>query len=415
MHSKAVETFRILLLIGIFLAVGWCFFLLQNPPAQNSVFELQQEYAEQIQNQVQNLLEPIVGPGNIRTAAQVRLQQIDQTVIVKENIARKKSITTTRYQGPALKTQHISLVLNSTNKTLENDVWALVENALGINFRQGDTLSIRIIPFAQVPFWSFGLARVTLIRLAGGLALLAILFISVLICIYRKQNQPRQIPVHPNEALWQQASKLSPMHLSNTLNMMPPEISAFILYRFPNKLSEQITNLMPDAYVAQVMIHMGHLQNLTALAYKNLLVQSEQLLKRLTQKNTFANGGEKAAEILAKSRQKKSVLNEIHKRDQQSAQNMYLNHLTLDSLTDWSDNDFQTLLRHLDKKTAILALQTAPLKLHQCFAKNLPVDVWTEISDRCRQTPGTYSESQQAQQKVLDIAKNLIINHLVKN
>lgn len=415
MQSKAIGVFRIMLLIGIFLAMSFCVFMLWHPQNEKSLFDLQQEYAAQVRHQISDLLEPIVGPGNVQTAAQIYLQQIDQTIVSKEVSPHNQYITkTTRYQGPALQSQHISLILNSTNRILESDVWNLVEGALGIDFSQGDTLSIRMIPFVRVPFWSFGLARVTLIRLAGILILIMLFLMMGLFYLYKKaQTISMAQQPHPNEKLWQKAIQLSPTHISNALSVASADVSAFILYRFPTELAGQITNLLPNEYLTQVMLHMEHLSNLTQQAYKNLLFKSEMLLAHLLQKKDIPNSSEKVAEILATSRQKEAILNNMSRYDKHTTQNVRLSALTLDDLTQWSKENFQTLLQYLDKETAIAALQTAPLKLHQCFADNLPTTTWNEIAKKCQQTPFSLNQSQQAQQKVLDIARNLIINHLV--
>ena len=396
--------------------MGWCVCTLKISENEKSIFELQQEYAQQIRNDLTHLLEPIVGPGNVQTAAQVRLQQIDQTVVSNEwESAYKQNTTTTRYQGPALKTQHVSILLNSTNRILEKDAWALVESALGIDFSQGDTLTIKMIPFVQIPFWSFGIARLTLIRIAGTLMLLGSILLFILIYLYQKSQLIRHVQhLRPNEALWKKAIQLPVASLSNALSSLSPEVSAFILYRFPNELSGKITNLLPSEYVAQIMLHMNHLTNLSPQAFQNLLIQSEHCLMRLVQKNVPVSSAEKAAQILNQSYQKENIFNIMNQQDSKASQNIQLSALTLDNLANWTDHNFQILLQNLDKKTAVLALQTAPLKLHQRFAENLPVDAWQKISDQCRQMPGTLLESQQAQQRMLDIAKNLIINKMVQ-
>ncbi len=414
MLQKAIHTLRILLLTGIFFVCGWCLYLFQNQN-EKSLFDLQQEYAEQIQKNLNNLLEPVVGAGNIQTMAQVQLQQINQTIVTKELSPTNQQITkTTHYQGPALKTQHISIVVNQNNQSIQNDLWNLVESAVGIDFNQGDTLSIRIIPFVQVPFWSFGIARITLIRIAGILSLVVILFVGLLIFLYQKANINSQVSsVHPNEKLWQKAIQIPIIRLSNALSGISAEVSAFILYRFPTELSQKITNLMPSEYVAQVMLHMEHLENLNYHAYKNLLTRSEMFLWHLT-KNIISDSHQKSGEILDKLYQKEAIFDSIKQQNPQSAQQIHLSTLDLDDLADLSDTNFQILLQYIDKKTAILTLQIAPLRFHQKFAKNLPVDAWAELSDKCRQMPGTLMECQEARQKILDIAKNLIINKKVQ-
>ncbi len=416
MHQRITDTFKILLLSGIFLMIGWCVFILQIPAREKSLFQLQQEYAQQIQRDLNQLLEPVVGAGNIETIAQVRLQQIDQTVVSKDlSSPYKQNTTTTHYQGPALKTQHISILLNSTNRILEQDAWTLVENALGIDFEQGDTLSIRMIPFIHIPFWSFGLARLTLIRIAGILMGAALLLVIILVFLYKKAQLTTHIrTAQPTASLWQKAAQIPPVRLANGLSGILPDVTAFILYRFPNELSGQIINLLPNEYVSQVMLHMNHLENLTNRAYQSLLFQSESCLRHMIQKKHAPDSPEKAARILAHSPQKDAIFAQMEKQDQQATQHIHLSTLNLDDLAKWSDNNFQILLQYLDKTTAVWALQTAPLKLHQRFAENLPVNIWQEISDRCRQMPATSDQSLTAQQKMLDIAKNLIINHLIK-
>jgi len=53
------------------------------------------------------------------------------------------------------------------------------------------------------------------------------------------------------------------------------------------------------------------------------------------------------------------------------------------------------------------------LEIHRRFAENLPPAVWIELSDTCRQNLYSLAESQRAQQEIVAIAKNLIINNLV--
>ena len=103
MRLTASDTLRILLLLSIFLMIGWCFFIFPNTNNEKSIFELQQEYAGQIQKDLNHLLEPIVGVGNIKTTAQVRLQQVDQTVVSKELISSHQQKITTRRAGLSAK------------------------------------------------------------------------------------------------------------------------------------------------------------------------------------------------------------------------------------------------------------------------------------------------------------------------
>ena len=414
MYQKATDTLRILLLTGIFFMMGLFVFAFYDNQ-EKSIFDLQQEYTQNIQKQLNNLLEPLVGAGNVKTSAQVRLQQTDQTTVSKKWYSPTQQTTTTiRYQGSSLKSQHISVLLNKTKNIQENDISELVKSALGINTQLGDTLSVRILPFVKVPLLSFGLARLTLARIGAVLVLFLAFLTALLFYLYKKSELIHQMPrPKPNEALWQRALKISPVRLSVALNSASPEVSAFILYRLPDTLSAQITNLLPSEYMAQVMIHMTHLENLTPQAYKNLLYASEMCLMHLTEKKVVPDANEKVADILAKSIHKNNVLNTMNQQNKQAVQQMQMETLTFEKLKDWSDKDFQTLMHYISKKLAIPALQTAPLEIHRRFAENLPPAVWIELSDTCRQNLYSLAESQRAQQEIVAIAKNLIINNLV--
>ena len=114
MYQKTTDTLRILLLTGIFLMMGLFVFAFYQEQ-EKSIFTLQQQYAQNIQKQLKNLLEPLVGPDNLTTSAQVKLQQVDKTVVSKN----LHTTTTTRYQGPSLKSQHVSIAFNKTKNILE--------------------------------------------------------------------------------------------------------------------------------------------------------------------------------------------------------------------------------------------------------------------------------------------------------
>ena len=415
MHQKASDALRILLLTGIFLMVGLFVFTFYHQEQEKSIFTLQKEYSQSIQKQLNQLLEPLVGPDNLKTTAQVQLQQVDQTVVLKNwDSPQQQTTTTTRYQGPALKSQHVSVVFSKTKNITENDVSDLIKGSLGINTQLGDTLSVKALPFVRIPLWTFGLSRLTLVRIGAGLILALVFLTGILFYLYKQKELTQKIPLpQPNENLWQKVLKISPVRLSVALNNASPEISAFILYRLPDTLSAQITDLLPSEYMAQVMIHMAHLENLTPQAYKNLLYTSEMCLMRLLEKKTMPDAHEKAAEILSKSSHKNSVLKQMNQTDKQAVEQMQLESLTFGSLKNWSDKDFQTLMHYISKKLAIAALQTAPLEIHHRFSQNLPAGVWIELADSCRENKYTLAESQRAQQEIVAIAQNLIINHLV--
>jgi len=122
MYQKATDTLRVLLLTGIFFMMGLFVFAFYDNQ-EKSIFDLQQEYTQNIQKQLNNLLEPLVGAGNVKTSAQVRLQQTDQTTVSKKwDSPTQQTTTTIRYQGPSLKSQHISVLLNKTKNIQENDI-----------------------------------------------------------------------------------------------------------------------------------------------------------------------------------------------------------------------------------------------------------------------------------------------------
>jgi hypothetical protein len=118
MYQKTTDTLRILLLTGIFLMMGLFVFAFYQEQ-EKSIFTLQQQYAQNIQKQLKNLLEPLVGPDNLTTSAQVKLQQMDKTIVSKN----LHTTTTTRYQGPSLKSQHVSIAFNKTKNITESDIF----------------------------------------------------------------------------------------------------------------------------------------------------------------------------------------------------------------------------------------------------------------------------------------------------
>lgn len=150
------------------------------------LFQLQNRYSQQIKNELEASLESLVGPGNAKAFVRISLKKTQLNT--QKRLSNKAITTLNQSQAIVIDQQHIGLLLNTTTPFKLDSYKTFVESALGINPQMGDTLSIEILPFYQHSFFTFGLSRLTLIRLAGIMGALFFSLLLLLIFIYVKEQ-----------------------------------------------------------------------------------------------------------------------------------------------------------------------------------------------------------------------------------
>ena len=379
MKERNIHVLSIVLMLGCVLCAGvfghaWkrSVFL---PP---SSFELQEKYAEHLQDKLVSLLEPATGIGNVKASVQanIRHQNMTQTQLDFQDATR----TVVHENGPVIATQSVSVLINGGNKKKLTTYQNLVKAAIGFDEKRGDQLAVEMLPFVDVPLWTFGLTPVTLVRIGAGLIVLILL--GVFWLSKELFRQPKHIShKQPNEQLWRKIAELPASQLADLIKINRPELSAFILFRLPEEKASEIVELLPADYMNQVILHLDYIEKLSPADKEPLIWETEERLREMLRAVRLAP---------------KTGVKVPQKEDN-----------TFEVLKDWSDSDLQNLLHYVSKKELVKALQTASLGVQQALSRNIPPALWQSLIQQTQLTPCSQEESVKAQNKIMQLAKLL--------
>ncbi len=183
MVKKLLYTLELIILAVIFFVSGQLLSVPNQPLSEElQLLKMQEEYSLKVKKDLENTLETLVGPGNVKVFVQIYLKKAQTNIQTQKGTAYNKTIETKHTQAVVVDQQHVSLILNNTPPVKLATYKNLTESALGINKNLGDTLAIEILPFYKHPFFTFGLSRLTLIKLAG--VMLGVFFILCILLIY---------------------------------------------------------------------------------------------------------------------------------------------------------------------------------------------------------------------------------------
>ena len=366
MKGKSLLIFLATLMIGIYVcaSIGMCFYARPYPQFK-TFFELQKEYAENLENNLKNLLEPAVGVGNVKASV---VAEISHQNILKTNVnPRSFNKVSVHESGPILVNQSVSVLINEKNKAQLPTYYRLIKAAIGLNIKRGDNLDIEILPFQKAPLWSLGLSPICLMRLGAILLLLILVGDFWLIREWIHSKCKASIPYYlPDEKLWKQLENLTCFQLLDQLKTKRPEITAFILYYLSKEKKEEIIELFPKDYTEQVVLHLNHIEKLDSAGKTFLLKEAEK----------------KAREIL------KNIHSET----------------AFESLKNMKDAEIQKLLYYISKQDLIKALQNTSLAIQQTFSRNIPPALWQELIQKAQENSCSPEESLMAQEKIAQIA-----------
>lgn len=375
MKKKWEHVLLAILIIGCFLWIGILGkTLLYHRSRPLSSFELQEKYANQLEKNLLDLLEPATGVGNVRASvhAEIRHQNTTQTQFDFKNATR----TVIHEKGPVLVAQSVSVLINENDKRKLASYQNLVKAAIGFDAERGDHLAIEILPFVKVPLWTLGLTPIHLMRIGAGLILIILVGMFWLIKEWGKTTKNKQARVYlPDEELWHEVERISSEKLATLFKEKRPELTAFILYRFPKEKSTEVIELLPKEYMNQITIHLDYIEKLSPVDKSFLLQKTEICLHE--------------------------ILQTIHRS------NSTITDISFDSLKNWNDDDLQRLLCYVSKKDLLKALQTASLPVQQALSRNIPPALWQNLIHQAKQFPCTREESLEAQNKITHLAELL--------
>ncbi|MBR6231563.1 MAG: hypothetical protein IKQ99_00510 [Alphaproteobacteria bacterium] len=377
MRNKYKHTLSGILIAMCFMCIGvWTGRILSvHNFRRPSIFSLQEKYEKKLENKLVDLLEPTIGIGNIQAAVQAEIKR--QKIIKKQFDPQNKTQTVIRENDPVLVGQSISVLINGASKNKLSAYERLIKTAVGFNQERGDKLTVEILPFAPVSFWSFGLSPMWLIR-TGGVLFLCILAGIIWLCfewinIFSQKKNCLTYPASNND-LWQQIENIPTNELANLLKSNRPEITAFVLYRLPQEKSAGIVDLLPTDYMNQVTLHLNHIEKLPPADKSILLQETEEHLVKIVKAFQWNN---KTSDF------------------------------TFNKLKNWNDKEIQALLHYVSKNDLVNALQIAPKEILEKFQKNIPSDLWETLVQKIQLNSCSKEESEQAQKKILHTAELL--------
>lgn len=284
MIKKALYTLEILIICAI-LFVAYHLFAVQSTPFipfEHSLFELQNKYAERMQSNIEDFLQPVVGPGNIKASVQLKLSNTHQTIIQKGRSAQDKVVIKTTKQGVVLDHQNISVIINTTSSVSKEIFEQLLNNAFGIDTAKGDTLFVQLLPFKEIAPLTFGLSRLTLIRLAGVLLATIFVLFVVLFVLYFKENKTGDNTYltgvsFPQQKLkptgWEYFVQLTP----HQINLLLSHISKGTLISALQTAPLQIHNFISKAVPAHIWNELLKLYQQTPYSFQQSVSAQEKM------------------------------------------------------------------------------------------------------------------------------------------
>jgi len=363
-ENKGIKVLFLLLISVCLIAVGRVLFPVSRP---NFGFELQKQYAEQLENKLADLLEPAAGIGNVRASVQAEI--VHKNIVQKQYNPLTMTETIVRQKGPVLERQSVSVLINKQNKKKLAVYKKLIEAAVGFDPSRGDRLSVAILPFVKVPLWTLGLSPIILARI--GAVLIALILIGCL-WLYKeghKKTVISRLSYTPDNRLWQKAELLKAEELAAFLKTKRPEVGAFILYLLNQEKADAVAALLVSPFINQVMLHLNYIEKLKETDKVVLLQEAEKEIRLFLKKRV---------------------------------------HSGLDELADWSDNDIQKLLHYVSKQDLVKALQTSSANVQEAFKRNIPPSLWQNLISQRKAFRCSDKESWTAQEKIMRLA------HLIK-
>ncbi len=217
----------------------------------------------------------------------------------------------------------------------------------------------------------------------------------------------------PHSSLWQELSHLSPTLLTDRLIALRPEITAYILYRFPTEKASELLQNFPDNKATQVLIHLSHIGHINPSTSAKMEQEALNVARDILNTIHTPTGTEKTSEIishLSKTQNGQAVIKDLNEKEPFLARKLASRLIQFDDLAHWSDTNIQTLLRHTLRATAITALVNATNGVKNAIQRNIPRSLWPQLENdiTTKQKHVQEHEIQKARQEILDNIRTLM-------
>ena len=217
----------------------------------------------------------------------------------------------------------------------------------------------------------------------------------------------------PHSSLWQELSHLSPTLLADRLVALRPEITAYILYRFPTEKATALLQNFPENKAAQVLIHLSHIGHISPSTSAKMEQEALNVARDILNTIHTPTGTEKTSEIisqLSKTQNGQAVIKDFNEKEPFLARKLASKLIRFDDLAHWSDTNIQTLLRHTLRSTATVALINAGDGVKNAVQRNIPKSLWPQLESdiATKQKHIQENDIQKARQEILDNIRSLM-------
>lgn len=221
----------------------------------------------------------------------------------------------------------------------------------------------------------------------------------------------QNVPLHINPDLWRQLISIDNQFLADALQALSPEIAAFILYHQEADKSAQVLSFLPTSCAARIFTHLAHIGHISLASHYKLDKQAEEAVSSIIEQAQIQAGDKKASEILMKLNKAQGieVVSALYEKEPDLAKKITRHLIKFHDIVRWSDENIRNLLRHVNRKTAVLALVGESPDVLQCIARNIPPQTWAELQQQIQGQKNISRDTvQMAQAKIVSIAQELL-------
>ena len=216
---------------------------------------------------------------------------------------------------------------------------------------------------------------------------------------------------HTNPDLWRQLETMDNQFLADMLQGVSSEIAAFILYHQEADKAAQILAYLPTTSSARILTHLAHIGHVSLTTHYKLDKQAEDAVKSIIEQAQIQAGDKKASEILKRLSkvQETEVVSALYQKEPDLAKKITRHLIKFHDIMCWSDDDIRTLLRHISKKIAVLALVGESPEMLQCVARNVPPQTWAELQQQIQDKKDSpENDVEMAREKIIAVAQELL-------
>ena len=214
-------------------------------------------------------------------------------------------------------------------------------------------------------------------------------------------------------SLWQELASVNSHTLALRLSDIASETVAYILYQLSSQKAGEIVQHLPEKKVTQVLLHLSHIGHLSTAVTQKVEQDALTIVRQILDTLHAPSGTEKTSEILTQISDTpiaQKVMQDISQKEPNLARKLASQLIRFEDISNWSDSNIQTLLKHTLRTTAVDAFAHAPNSILDTLKRNIPTHLWTSFLSEIQQKEIQLTDSQilKARQTIVDTARSLL-------